>query len=419
VYEILFEKIRYPADQISYPSHIFGHLAGSQCVNMRILITNKISPEFGGGGELIIKEIGRRLKEIGHEIFLLTSSELPDSSNLSSSDGVQTYYIPNFLKFLYGNEKLRFLISRYSFYLLSPPYITKFAKELDVDVLHDYASPIPSMATLIGHQLEIPTVLTIHEVLLKKAFKFYDPITALGKLLGDYSLKALSPDHIITVSEFTRSRLLRLGIDAEKISVIANGVNFQTFHPSDNFEKKDDPCVVSVNRLVPQKRVSHIVMAAKKVVEEIPSANFYIIGRGKLENKLRSIVTQMRLNKNVHILGFLSQNDMIRHLQQADVFASASMQEGFGLAAAEAMACGTPVISYDVPALNEIIDNGENGVLVEDGNIRKLSQAIIMFLRDRELAKEYGIAAAQKVEEKYDWNKTIDQLMGVYRKVGA
>jgi len=382
-------------------------------------MTNKISPEFGGGGELVIKEIGRRLTEMGHEIFLLTSSELPYSSNILSSDGVQTYYIPSFLKFLYGNEKLRFLISRYSFYLLSPPSITKFAKELDVDLLHDYASPIPSLATLIGHQLEIPTVLTIHEVLLRKAFKLYDPITALGKLLGDYSLKALSPDHIITVSEFTRSKLLRLGISKEKISVIANGVDFQTFHPSDNFEKMDDPCVVSVSRLVPQKRVSHIVMAAKKVVEEIPSANFYIIGRGKLENRLRSIVTQMGLNKNVHILGFLSQNDVVRHLQQADVFASASIQEGFGLAAAEAMACGTPVISYNVPALNEIIDDGENGALVENGNIQKLSQAIITFLKDKKLAKKCGMAAARKVKEKYDWNKTIDQLMGVYRRAVA
>jgi glycosyltransferase involved in cell wall biosynthesis len=386
---------------------------------MRILMTNKISPEFGGGGELVIKEIGRRLKEMGHEIFFLTSSELPHSSNLLSSDGVQTYYIPSFLKFLYGNEKLRFLISRYSFYLLSPPFITKFAKELDVDLLHDYASPIPSLATLIGHQLEIPAVLTIHEVLLRKAFEFYDPITAFGKLLGDYSVRALSPDHIIVVSEFTRSMLLRLGISAEKISVIANGVDFQTFHPSDNFEKKDDPCVVIVSRLVPQKRVSHIIMAAKKVVEEIPSANFYIIGRGKLENKLRSIITQMGLNKSVHILGFLSQDDVVRHLQHADVFVSASIQEGFGLAAAEAMACGTPVISYNVPALNEIIDDGENGVLVEDGNIRKLSQAIITFLKDRKLAKEYGIAAAQKVKEKYDWNKTIDQLMSVYRRAAA
>ncbi len=382
-------------------------------------MTNKISPEFGGGGELVIEETGRRLKGMGHEIFLLTSSEIPYSSNISYSNGIPTYYLPSFLKVLYRNERLRFLISRYSFYFISPPFVAKFAKELNVDLLHDYASPMPSLATLIGHRLKIPTVLTIYEVLLRKAFEFYDPITALGKLLGDYFVKGLSPDHIIAASKFTRNKLLRLGIGEEKISVIPYGVDFQTFHPSDNFDKMDDPCVVSVSRLVPQKRVSHIVMAAKKVVDEIPSVNFYIIGKGKLENKLRSAVTQMGLNKNVHILGFLSQNDIIRHLQQADVFVSASMQEGFGLAVAEAMACRTPVISYDVPALNEIIDDGENGVLVEDRNIQKLSHAIIKLLKDRKLAKEYGMAAAQKVKEKYDWNKTIDQLMGVYERVVA
>lgn len=386
-------------------------------LELRILVTNKISPEFGGGAELVIKEVGKRLRARGHAVFLLTTSESANSPHFKFSQGLATYYIPTLLKSMYGNKRLRYLLPRYSFYLFSSPFISKFVRELNADVIHDYASPIPSWAAWVSRRLNIPTILTVHEVLRKKAFKCHDPITALGKLLGDYFIKFLSPHHIIAVSKFTKRMLMGLGVEEEKISVVPNAVDHKIFHPPDNLEKDRNPSVVCINRLAPQKRVSHILRAAKKVVEEIPNVSFYIIGRGKLEDELRSIRTQMGLNKNVHILGFLPLNEVVRYLQRATVFVTSSIQEGFGLAAAEAMACGTPVVAYDVPALNELIANGEDGLLVEDGDIQKLSQAIVYLLKNRELAEKFGRRAAQKVREKYDWDKAAEQVIDIYKRV--
>jgi glycosyltransferase involved in cell wall biosynthesis len=384
---------------------------------MKILLINKISPEFGGGAELVIKEIGKRLSKKGHTVFLLTTTENMHSPNFTSLDGIPTYYIPSFLKFAYVNKKLRYLLPRYFFYLSSPPFIVKFVRELNVDIIHDYASPIPSLATLIGRWLKIPTILTVHEVLLKRAFKYYNSITAFGKLLGDYFVKILSPDHIIAVSGFTKKKLIELGVEEERISVIPNAVDYDMFRPPNNFEKKNSLSVVCVSRLVPQKRIHHIIIVAKKVVKYIPDVHFYIIGKGKHEDELRSIIIKMGLSKNVHILGFLPINEVVRYLQQATIFVSTSIQEGFGLAAAEAMACGTPVVAYDVPALNELITSGKDGLLVKDGDIRQLSQAIIYFLKNREIAKTFGRRAAQKIREKYDWDKATDRVVSVYERV--
>ena len=154
--------------------------------------------------------------------------------------------------------------------------------------------------------------------------------------------------------------------------------------------------IISIGRLSLQKSFDRLIEAFCLVHAEFPDWQLDIFGTGEKEKQLRSLIKNYGL-ENVIKINRPTQ-DIIKEYLESSIYVMTSLYEGFGLALTEAMSCGVPCISFDCPSgPSEIINDGENGFLVEDGNITQLSKKIKILIHNSELRKEMGKKAKKDV----------------------
>lgn len=164
-----------------------------------------------------------------------------------------------------------------------------------------------------------------------------------------------------------------------KLQVVENGVTLSC----DRFferKKKNKLIVVSAGRLHPQKNYA-TALRAIALLKDL-EIEYRIAGIGPEEEKLRSLCTQLGLDKKVKFCGYVEDIDIF--LQQADIFLMPSLWEGFGLAAVEAMNAGLPVVASNVPGIREILNTSDPcGILVSPDSPREIAHAIKTFLYEK------------------------------------
>jgi glycosyltransferase involved in cell wall biosynthesis len=126
---------------------------------------------------------------------------------------------------------------------------------------------------------------------------------------------------------------------------------------------------------------------------------------------------QINLNGRVTFARRLSGNDLVKWFAAADIAVVPSMFEGFGLPAAEAMACEVPVIAFAAGALPELVADGETGILVPPADVPKLAAAIKKLVEDKELRLSMAKAARKRVQQKFNWQQAAKQILEVYQEV--
>ncbi len=128
---------------------------------------------------------------------------------------------------------------------------------------------------------------------------------------------------------------------------------------------------------------------------------------------------ELGLHGRVTFLEQLSTEELVRQYNRAQLLVSPSLYEGFGLPAAEAMACGTPVVATTAGALREIVGDGVSGTLVPPGEVEPLAEAIRTLLEDPERCRTMGEAGARQVRERFSWRRTAEETLALYEEVLA
>jgi glycosyltransferase involved in cell wall biosynthesis len=171
---------------------------------------------------------------------------------------------------------------------------------------------------------------------------------------------------------------------------------------------------VAVDRLVPVKGVNHLVTAVEDAVEEGCDVLLDIVGTGKEERALREQVATTSVSSRVSFHGFVPFGPELFELyRQADAFVLFSYSEGFPNVLLESMANGTPVITTNVGGIDEVIVDGETGLLVDPGNIDALTDAIIRLAADDELCSRLvhaGLDTAHQYTVEQQEQKLVDVL---------
>lgn len=211
-------------------------------------------------------------------------------------------------------------------------------------------------------------------------------------------------DSIICVSMGIAKDLAKIFYYPDKIKVIYNPVIDNKVYklaeePVDYlwFSNSKIPIILAAGRLVKCKDYPNLFRAFKLIIKERP-AYLIILGRGPEEQKLIRFSDKLGLSKNVAFLGF--QKNPYKYMKRSSVFVLSSLQEGFGNAIIEAMACGTPVVSTDcLTGPKEIIKSGENGILVPVSDPESLAKAILSILDNSFLREKLSNEGKKRAQD--------------------
>lgn len=229
-------------------------------------------------------------------------------------------------------------------------------------------------------------------------------------------------DHIVCVSQGVADFAIQeTGLNAAKISVIPNGVNFDAFAratPTDLSPlgiRTDAPVVITVGRLEEQKGIVYLLRAAATVLQSRPDCQFLIVGDGHDRTSLHALAATLGIDRRVWFVG--SRADVPGLLRASTVFVLPSLWEGMPNAVLEAMAAGVPVIATAVEGSREIVDSELTGVLVPPADSGELSQAILRLLNAPNLAREFSNAAQHDVRKRFSENSVVLHYDELYRRL--
>jgi glycosyltransferase involved in cell wall biosynthesis len=241
----------------------------------------------------------------------------------------------------------------------------------------------------------------------------------LGGSLFLRLLRAL--DAVIAPSPTCRAELIQAGFAADRIHVIANGVDLATFHPDARpepmppFIPHGRPMAIFTGRLVEAKGLLELLDAWSLVLREIPDARLCLVGSGPLEAELRRRAALPPLANRVHLVGEVA--DVRPFLQAASAYAFPSWAEGLPNALLEAMAIGLPCVASDIGPIRDAMRDGEEGLLVPAKAPDKLAAALITILSRPDLATRLGRAARKRVEAEFSLEREVDCLEALYREL--
>jgi glycosyltransferase involved in cell wall biosynthesis len=171
-------------------------------------------------------------------------------------------------------------------------------------------------------------------------------------------------------------------------------------------------------RLVPHKGVDVILQALRELPEEVA---LVVIGAGPTLPGLIGLARRIGVESRVRFCPRVSDDELPRYLALGDVFVFPSQNrlEGFGLAVAEAMATGLPVVIADVPGVREVIEDGQEGLLAEPLLAGDLAEKVGRILADPALARAMGDAGRRRAEGRYGVQTVVGQLIRLYERLAA
>jgi glycosyltransferase involved in cell wall biosynthesis len=306
------------------------------------------------------------------------------------------------------------------------PFVDQLLPSLKLDVLHTHHPVLLGQAAASkAKELDRPLVFTFHTQYREYTHYFPLPQEAIQDFiknavqgwLVDFMRKC---QHIVIPSESMKEILIHeYGLEG-RYTVIPTGLNLEPYQSSDgkklraNKNWQHDKVMVSTGRLAPEKNWDTLLKAAAKVYREHPDLRVVIIGYGPDEEELQSLAAELGILDRVTFTGKLPFAEVTKYLKAADFFGFASVTETQGLVTMEAMAAGLPVVAVDASGTRDIIDNGEQGFLVQN-DVDALAASIKKLIESPEKMRRFSIQALEKAKV-FDVQNLAKKLVDVYEQ---
>lgn len=365
---------------------------------MKILIINwqDIKNKYAGGAEVHLFEIFKRIASKGHKVTLLCckTKDLPKEEVV---EGINVIRIGN----------------RPFFNWFVPFYYLKNLKKQDFDIVIDDINKIPFFTPLY---VKKPILCISHHFFGKSIFKQVNPFSGLYvytfEKIMDFVYKK---QRFAVVSESTLNEFLERGYKKENITIVYNALDDKKF-PYKVGQKLAKPTITYFGRLKKYKSIEQLLYAFPKVKKEIPDTQIYIIGRGDYEKQLKEITQKLGINDSVVFWGYVDEQTKIELLSQSHCVVNTSIKEGWGITNLESNACGTLVISANVPGLRDSVKVGVSGLLYEYGNIDDLANKILKVLNDKELFEKLSKGAVEWAK-KFSWENSANEMLQLLEEI--
>jgi glycosyltransferase involved in cell wall biosynthesis len=359
-------------------------------------VSSDLYPFVVGGIAIHIDEMSKTQTWLGHDVTVYTSlwnnepkSEIRNNYSIKRFSGItilRNNISPNMLYALIKNRHRHDIIHAHS---------------------HLYAST--NIAALVRRLGSSPLVITNHGLISQTVplwiQKIYLPT------IGKWTFK--SADRIICYTENEKLKLIRLGIDSEKIVIIHNGIDPNIFSPTK--KEKYANQILWIGKFVPGKGAEYLIEAFNILVKEWPDLKLLMIGNGPLKEDIKQKIRELDIGNNIIMKEFVPNSELPETYQNSDVFVLPSLNEGVPRTILEAMACGIPVVCTELPQLVDVVDSC--GLLVPVKDSQALAEGISKIMSDRDMSQKFGKNGRVKVVENYSWEDTVKKTVQLYEEV--
>jgi glycosyltransferase involved in cell wall biosynthesis len=330
------------------------------------------------------------------DVTVLCASQWAENGSEVRDSGVRVHFAHTATPLGHGRAGL--LASSVRYELALNRFLSTHAEEFDIVHAH-FGFPDAVAVSRVARRFSLPYVITLHG---DDAFRLLPRQDSLGRLIRD---AVAGSAMTLCVSDAMFSAVSAVMPDA-RVSVLKNGYDSTLFTLS---EKPRDGGLLFVGLLVPVKNIDVLLRAyaAKRVEIGLPLT---IAGDGPLRSELEQLAAELGVSDSVRFLGQQSRSQVAELMASAKALLLPSASEGWGLVAAESLACGTPVVASRVGGVPEIVGSDDAGILVPPGDAKALTDALIA------VAKEsWNPATVAAASNARPWAEQTALLADVYR----
>jgi len=359
------------------------------------IIVPLFPPKWLAGMELATWNIAKHLVRRGHEVHVITTRD----AGLTGESQEEGFYV----------HRLRCPKARFLGPLLFLIKALLALRKINPNIIHAQ-SIFPGLYALIAKKvLGKPYLLQNHGmVYVSRPFR-----NQISKLV------LRNADAVLALTEDMKEEMQK--ICSRDIHVLPNGIDLEKFESLSKDEmrcklqiKTDERLVIFVGRFRPVKGVEYLIKSMEIIRQRDQSIRLVLVGEGPEEENLKSLTKQLKLEGCVEFVGQISTEKVPQYMAASDVFVLPSLSEGFPLVSLEAMASGLPIVATKVTGLPEIIEDGENGFLVEPRSPEQIAQKVLLFFEDNELRGTMSRNNKEKAK-KYGWETVVQRLEDVYQ----
>jgi glycosyltransferase involved in cell wall biosynthesis len=388
---------------------------------LRILLLNYEYPPLGGGAGIASAALAQRLASRGVIVDVVTSR--PEGvRDVERSEGLSCVTIARNLTLFRVWSRRRGIHQAGFFgagsYLCSAvPVARRLLRRRRYDIVHIYFS-LPTGALIPALPLgETPVVVSLRG----SDVPGYDERNA-KLVLAHRVLRPLTrwiwrrASRVVPVCD-SLGVLARETSPSLEYSVIGNGVDLELFRPGTNGTSRAPSPVrcLAVARLIERKGVSDLLRAWSL----LPRGKYFleIAGEGPQRDALRALAAELHVDADVRFAGPLDREEIAARCRQSDLFVLTPHEEAFGNVFAEAIAAGLPVIGSNIGAIPDLVQNGENGILVAPGNPGAIALAIKELGEDPARRAQMAMRNRARAEEMLSWDSAADRYLSLYAEL--
>ena len=350
-----------------------------------------------GGITSYLFTLAKGLIKRGHSVHIISSGGNMEKEFLSA--GVRIMNL---------NIRTKSELDPRIYFALKP--LKQYIKENHIDIVHAQTRITQVMGSLLKKSTGRPFISTGHGYFKARLSRKWVPCWG---------------DAVIAISSAVERHLADdFGVEKQKIHLIESGIDLAEFAPIDEtvraehrnrFNLGKEFIVGMIARLSDVKGPDILVEAMHGVLKHIPNAKLLLVGEGRMEGELRSMVKRLKLDEHVRFFSIVNQTREM--LSLFDIFAMPSRQEGLGLSIMEAQATGLPVVATRVGGIPSLIENGKTGILIEPENSGALTEAIIKLFEDKDRLGTIGIAGRKFIQQNYSSDTMVDKTAKLYKSL--
>jgi glycosyltransferase involved in cell wall biosynthesis len=405
---------------------------------MRVCLLSYRAYKYSGGQGVYVKYLSQSLRDLGHEVDVVAGPPYPDladgiklikipSLDLYRYPEIRRYFInplllntwPNFVEWI--GECGGFFTEPTTFGMRVHDMFRQNGHSRKYDIVHDNQCITEGILKI--RQMGMPMVTTIHhpitidrELALKASSSF---IRTLGirrwYAVCDTQIKvAAQLSHFITDSQNSLNEIMQsFGLTSDKFKIIYCGVDHEIFRQAPGSVRSDNKILVINSGDTPLKGLKYLMEAVAEL-RKSRNIGLTIVGQPMKNGYSQGLIRSLGLEDCATYTGKIDTPELVEHYSTATMLVVPSIYEGFGLPAAEAMSCGTPVISTTAGALPEVV--GEAGILIPPGDTGAIVGAITSLLDDENKRRQLGKMGAERVRRLFNWESTARQTADYYRE---